>query len=96
MRIVRTYSQSSGLRPRLTYLLYTLCLRLIADLNEVVTQGGSRLSQVTVLLGINSENIQAHFDVNKCVILSTSSPENMVGQSMFAIADLILSFWPFT
>ena len=77
------------------YLLYTLCLRLIADFNEVVIQGGSRLSQVTVLLGINSENILAHFDVNRCVILSTSSPENMVGQSMFPIADLILSFWAF-
>ena len=50
MRTVRTYSQSSGLHPRLTYLLYTLCLRLIADFNEVVIQGGSRLSQVIVLL----------------------------------------------
>ena len=73
----------------------TLCLRLIADFNEVVIQGGSRLSQVIVLLGINFENILAHFDVNKCVILSTFSPENMVGQSMFAIAELILSFWAF-
>ena len=89
---MRTYSQSSGLRPRLTYLLYTLCLHLIADFNEGVIQGGSRLSQVIVLLGINSENILTHFDVNKCVILSTFNPENMEGQSTLAIADLILSF----
>ena len=34
----------------------------------------------------------AHFGVNQYVILSTSSSENMVGQSMFAIADLILFF----
>ena len=62
---------------RLTYLLYTLCLRLIADFNEVVIQGGSRLSQVIVLSGINSKNILAHFDVNKCIILSTSSPASL-------------------
>ena len=74
---------------------YTLCLRLIADFKEGVIQSGSQLLQVIVSLGINSENILTRFDVNKCVILSTSSPENMVDQSMFAIADLILSFWAF-
>ena len=60
------------------YFLYILCLRLIADLKDGVIQGGSRLLQVIVLLGINSENIPVHFDVIKGVILSTSGQENKV------------------
>ena len=85
----------TALHPRLAYLLYTLCLRLIAALSCDAIQGGSFSLHVMILLGMCVDKMSIRDLVKSSVISSTSNEQKAATQLMLEIDDHIASLSAF-
>ena len=88
-------SHSSALHPRLTYLLCTLCLRLVAVLSCDVIQRGPFSLHVMILLGMCVDKMSIRDLEKSSVISSTSNELKTAAQLMLEIDERIASFSAF-